>query len=874
MMGLTVQPPSHLLPEAAGRKRNQGMLEALAKSRRRWLAGGIAAGLLWCTGVGAQDEAPPPQPATVPEAPVPTEPDAAPEAEAAPVPAAPGAAPEAPVPAAPGAVPEPAAGTEPVEEVRAQAVVDEIRIEGNSRVEGAAIRVHVRSQTGQPPDAETIERDVRSIYAMGFFEDVVVALEREGERDVLVYRVKERPLISEVEIEGNKKVNTEDLEAALRVRPRTILDLEKVHRGIEEAQKLYDQKGYKDAKISFQTSEPDEKGEVVLTYEVDEGKVVRIQEIALEGNTAFSDRELKRVLQTKEEWMLSWLTGAGNLDPEVLKTDVERLTAYYYDSGYVNVRIDEPEVERDEEGLLVRFRIAEGDQYSVGAVDIGGDVVGDPESYKKVLETQAGEVFRASQLRKDVFTLTEGYGDLGYAFVNVEPITRVDPDAKQVEVTYKIDKGPQVYFDRIEITGNTKTRDEVIRRELAVQEQQRFSGTLLKASRERVQRLGFFQEVNMTTQRSGDPDKIDLLIDVKEAQTGAFTAGAGFSSADRFLFNVRLSENNLFGTGDRIALNGDLGSIRQNFTLDYIDTYFLDTYLTMSFSGFNFRLEFDDFTREGSGFSVQALYPFTALGYRSFFNLFSLEEVRFGLEYQLEQADISDLSRFFRTPSIVAEEGERLTSSVIPTIVRNTLNHPFDPTDGSVQNLSVQFAGLGGDVDFWIIESRARWFYPFYRSEALGTFVASTGGRVGWGIGEEGRSGREIPLFERFFPGGINSVRGFRTRTLGPREPVFDPAGNVVDTTPVGGSTQLVINNEIIFPIVEPLGLRGVIFVDIGNAFRQEEGLPLSDLRYAAGWGFRWLSPIGPLRIEIGYPLDRRSGERSSVFLFSFGAPL
>ena len=757
---------------------------------------------------------------------------------------------------------------------RGQDTVDAVRVEGNRRVEEAAIRVHIRAQPGRPLEPGALDQDVRSIYAMGFFEDVQVAIETVGTERVLVYRVKERPLLREVKIEGNKKVTTEDLETALKVRPRTILDLEKVYRGIEEAQKLYDQKGFKDAKIAFETSEPDEKGEVVLTYKVDEAKVVRIYEIVFEGNAAFSARNLRRVLQTKEKWFLSWLTSAGNLDPEVLKTDVERLTAYYYDNGYVNVRIDEPEVERDDDGLLVRFRIDEGEQFQVGDVEISGEGIGDVTPFRKNLETKTGEVFRASQLRKDVFTLTEVYGDRGYAFVNVEPGTRVDPDAKKVDINFKVDKGPEVYFDRIEISGNTKTRDEVVRRELAVFEQQRFSGSLLKASRERVQRLGFFQEVNMTTQRSSEADKINLLIDVKEAQTGAFTAGAGFSSADQFLFNVRLSENNLFGSGDRVALNGDLGSIRQNLTLDYIDTYFLDTYFTMSFSGFNFRLEYDDFTREGAGFSVQALYPFTALGYRSFFDLFSLEEVRFGLEYKLEQADISDLSRFFLVPSIVSEAGKTLTSSVIPTIVRNTLNHPFDPTDGSVQNASVQFAGLGGDAEFAVVEARARWFYPFYKNQALGTFVVSTGGRVGWGVGQEGRSGTEIPLFERFFPGGINSVRGFRTRTLGPREPVFDVNGNVVDTTPVGGSTQLIINNELIFPIVEPLGLRGVIFFDIGNAWRQEDGIPLGDLRYAAGWGFRWLSPIGPLRIEIGYPLDRKSGERTSVFLFSFGAPL
>jgi outer membrane protein insertion porin family len=188
--------------------------------------------------------------------------------------------------------------------------------------------------------------------------------------------------------------------------------------------------------------------------------------------------------------------------------------------------------------------------------------------------------------------------------------------------------------------------------------------------------------------------------------------------------------------------------------------------------------------------------------------------------------------------------------------------------------VSVQFAGVGGDAEFLIVEGRSRWFYPFYKSPAFGTFVASTGGRVGWGVGQEGRSGNEIPLFDRFFPGGINSVRGFRTRTLGPREPVYDLNNRIVDTTPVGGSSQLVVNNELIFPIIEPLGLRGVFFFDMGNAFGHDQGLDLGELRYAAGWGFRWLSPIGPLRIEIGYPLDRKRGEKSSVFLFSFGAPL
>ncbi len=734
--------------------------------------------------------------------------------------------------------------------------------------------MRIKSPIGKPADQALIEQDVRSIYNMGFFEDVQASVGNVDGKQTLTFHVIERPMIKEVKLQGNKKIKDDDLLVAMKVRPHTLLDVEKVQRGIEEGKKLYDQKGYKDAAITFKTSEP-VNGEVTLTFVVDEGKVVRIQHIIFEGNKQFSARKLRTIMQTKEAWFLSRLTGAGNLDPDVLKTDTERLTAFYYDNGYVNVRVDEPQIERKEDGLDVTIRIDEGDQYKVGPVKIIGDPIFDPTSTAARLEMKSGDVFRASKLRQDVLTLTDAYGDQGYAFVNVEPLTDLEPEKKLVALTYKIDKGPQVYFDRIEITGNTKTKDEVIRRELLVQEQQLFRGSELKASRARVQRLGLFGEVNMTTQRSAQPDKIDLRVDVKEQQTGAFTAGAGFSTADHFLFNVRLSENNLFGTGDRVSINGDFGSLRQSFIFDYTDPYSFDTYFTSIFSAFAYKTEFDDFDRGGTGFSIEELYPFTALGLRRIPYIGApLDEVRFGMRYKLEESNISNVSSIDRVPSIEAEEGKQLTSSVIPTLVRNTLNHPFDPTEGSLQDMSVQFAGVGAGSNFLVIEGRGRWFFPVYKSPTLGTFVLSHGTRIGWGVGQEDRSGQEIPLFERFFPGGINSIRGFQARTLGPREPVFNQDNEIIDTTPVGGSAQLILNNELIFPIIESLGLRGVVFIDAGNAWTHEQGIDVSNMRYSAGYGVRWLSPIGPLRIEIGYPLDKKPNEKSSVFQFSFGAPL
>ncbi len=247
--------------------------------------------------------------------------------------------------------------------------------------------------------------------------------------------------------------------------------------------------------------------------------------------------------------------------------------------------------------------------------------------------------------------------------------------------------------------------------------------------------------------------------------------------------------------------------------------------------------------------------------------------MRVGAEYRLEDAEITDIARR-SPPSVVAEEGQSITSSIRPIISRNTLNSLFDPTRGSFQEISLEYAGLGGESEFVKADARMRFFWPIYRSAALGTFVYSIGGTIGFGRGDRGNSGDELPLFERYFPGGINSVRGFASRTLGPREAIRDPQGREIDTDPIGGSQQLVVNNEIIFPIVEPLGLKGVVFVDAGNAWLADDGYDFGDLRYAVGGGVRWLSPLGPIRIEIGIPLNKESDEKSSVVLFSFGSPL
>jgi outer membrane protein insertion porin family len=752
--------------------------------------------------------------------------------------------------------------------------IDVVQITGNSRVDSQAIRIHIKTRPGDRLEMSKVDADVRAIFAMGFFENVAAELDEDGGQTTLTFRVEERPIITDIDIEGNDELDEDELETALAVRPRTIYDPEKVRRGVEAAKRLYEEKGYLDVDVESRVEEKG-PGEVRLVYEIDQGAEISIGEIVFEGNENFSDRELRGVMQTKESWFLSFLLGSGTLNRDELKTDVERLTAFYYDNGYVNVKIDTPVVKREGDELQVAVRIEEGEPFDFGDVSFAGDYQApgvEDASLKEQVGAKEGDVFRASLLREDVDTLSDYYGDLGYAFANVEPETLIRPEDKRVDVNYRVSKGNPVTIGEIEITGNTKTRDKVVRREMRIHEKEQFSATKLRRSRDALRRLGFFSEVNVTTRKASNPDEINVLVDLKEGSTGAFSAGAGFSSGDEFLFNVRVSENNLFGYGIRVVANADIGTIRNNIFLSATDPYFLDTQILGSVTLFTADLEFNDFTRSSTGISLRALYPLEALGLDAIGPV-SLEDTRVGVEYRLERARISDVA-FDAPPSIFTESGTSTISSLSPNFLRNTLNHAFDPTDGSFQEVSVEFAGVGGDTKFVLFEARGRWFVPVYRIPGFGPLVYSSGGTIAYGKGEEGLSGAEIPLVQRYFPGGINTVRGFETRTLGPRENTFNSQGEIINNQAVGGTNELILQNELIFPIVQQLGLRGVAFFDLGNAWFQKDGIDIGDLRYSVGGGVRWLSPFGPLRLELGVPLNRKGDEDDQLFQFSFGAPL
>lgn len=746
----------------------------------------------------------------------------------------------------------------------------EIIVVGNSRVETAAIDVYVGLAVGEPLDEKQVDADIKEIYSMGLFDQVWVSAEDSADGIRVAYHVTERPYVTELTFEGVDKVVVEDLEAVIGVVARSIFDPQKAWEGLEQARKLYSSEGYPDADVDYElTAGPDNTA--TIAYTVVEGELIRIEDIRFEGVRAFKTRKLRKLMTTRKAWFLSWITGAGLLNEDELATDVERIGAFYYDEGYIQVRVDEPLVEREGDGLVVILRVEEGPRFEIGSVRFEGDMFLGEEVLLRVAGLHEGEVFKASELRQSVFDLTEAYGNLGYAFANITPQTRSSRTEPRVDIVFRFESGPVVSVRRIEIRGNTKTREHVVRRELEIQEGQKFSGTGLTDSKDAVRRTGFFDTVDLSTSRTEKEDEVDLLVEVKEGRTGSFSAGAGFSSADSLLFNARIAERNLFGRGQSLVLNTDVGSIRQNFQFSFTEPWFGGYPLSLGFDIFDWQVQFDRFTRGGTGLSLRASYPLRNLGISSPAWL-SLERIRAGIEYRLEEAEIDGVRRA-APASVKAEEGKRLTSSIKPTLVRNTVDHPFNPTRGSRQVLSAEFAGLGGNSEFVKLELSGRWFRPVWETKAGTKLVYSIGARLAFGVGDSGASGEELPLFERYFPGGIGSVRGFDDRSLGPTEEFREDDGLRYVSESVGGSQQLILNNELIFPIFPEAGLNAVAFFDAGNAFTVADGIDLGKLRYAVGWGIRWLSPMGPLRIEVGYPLDPEVGESSSVVSFSFGAP-
>ncbi len=753
--------------------------------------------------------------------------------------------------------------------------ISQIKIVGNQRVETDAIRVHISSEVGQPLNPATVDADVKSIYRMGFFTRVNAYVKREPNGIVLTYLVNEEPLVREIRFSGMTKISPSDEQIvnAMALHSGSLLDRVRVKTTARNIAEVYQAKGYLDARVTSRTvQEPNNT--VLLVFDVKEGPQVRISAVRFVGNHHFSSRLLAAAIQTRPHSIVSWITGSGILDQKKLQDDVDHLTAYYYAAGYLNAHVSYPTLTRRGNSIIVTFDLSEGPRYRVSAVDVTGDLKVPKAQLQRLLTLKAGQPFSSTTMQHDVLTLSDFYSNRGYAYVNVDPRTSVDPAAHQVEVDYNINPGSEVLVDRINISGNTKTSDKVIRRELEIQEQEPYSAQKIQKSKQRLDALGYFSNTRISTEPGPTPDKIDLDIAVQEANTASLQVGGGYDSYSSVFGNFIISNTNLFGGGESASAAAQLGFLYRNLNINYTEPWFLDMPLSVSLSAFYDELFLYSFNQTNTGFQINTGYPLAELGFKKL-GPFSLEDITLGLGYQFESVGITGLAPF-TTFDILRYKGYTQVSEIMPSIRRFTVDNPQDPRSGSVMNLNLELAGLGG-TSFVKGVFHSRFFFSFLRSPRWGEWVFSPGVTYGIGTSLGGHNGSELPLYERFFPGGLGGggdVRGYQIYSLGPQVTIFNPEGQPQAIEQVGGSQELLLSGEVTFPILQSLGIRGAAFVDAGNSFFLHQSYSLSDLQSAVGFGIRWRSPFGPIAVDLAFPLNPRPNDQSAVFDFGAGTPL
>ena len=719
-------------------------------------------------------------------------------------------------------------------------LVSKIEIQGLKRIEEGAIKAKISQKIGEPVSEDKINEDIKAIFKMGYFDDVKVEIEPFEGGVKLIYNVKEKPTIVKIDFQGNKEIEDSKLKEKITITPGSIADSVLIQDNALKLKNYYEEEGYWLANV-VPVIKKYSANDVSLTYQIDEGPKIKIKKIIFEGNHRISSSKIKKVMETKEWWLFSFLSSSGYFKKAQMNTDVEKIKNLYFDNGYIKAAVAEPEisVDREKKAMTITIRVSEGDQYRVSSVDFTGNKTYDNAAIQKLITIKPESVFDKSKLEKDIQAISSLYSDNGYALVSVAPDLVPDERNRTVHITLNISEGDKYRIGRIEVSGNTKTRDKVIRREIRFDEGDIFSSSKLKRTYERLNNLNYFETIDIVPKPKYEEKVVDLDVRVKERPTGFLSIGGGYSSVDKFIATVDLTQGNLFGKGQYLKLKGELGGTSSLYEISFRDPWFLDKPIALSTGIYKTTREYIEYNKKAFGF-------FVGLGK-------DLSEYwRGDVSYNFERATISDI-RVGASPIIFDQEGTKSTSSITPTITRDTRDNYLDPSRGSRNSLSATFAGLGGDNAFVKGSVDSGWYFP------LGPTTFMVRGRFGYA---KGLFDKTLPLYERFYVGGIYTVRGLGFGDAGPKDPATGD--------PIGGTTQLIFNTEYIFPILPEMRLKGVVFFDAGNSY--EDFNNFGYLRYTTGTGLRWISPIGPIRIEWGYNLAKKPGESSSKFEFAFGS--
>ncbi len=730
--------------------------------------------------------------------------------------------------------------------------VARIDIAGNRRIGTDAVLAEIPLQQGMQYRKDLVTESIKSIYRMGYFDEIEADVQDSPEGKVITFMVREKPAIRNIEIVGNRALGEDKIREVLDIKPYSVIREDALKQNAEKIQMLYSDKGYAGTTV-VAAIKPVSSQAADVIFEITEGEKVKIKKIEIEGNKAFSDDKIKEIMEVAEKkpwWtpslrnIMGLITGdAGILKSDALERDLSRIAAFYHNYGYVDAKVGRPKIKREGADIYITIPVNEGERYKVGKISIDQDYFKDGEQLLKDLHLKDEQYFSQQVLRKDIIALTNRFSDQGFAYCNIEPQLIRDRVNHVVDITLKVDKGPKVYIERIEIAGNTRTRDKVIRRELRVKELEPFSSTGLKRSQNRLRRLGYFQDVNITPRKGSDESHMNIDVNVKEQPTGTFSVGMGYSSVDSLIFMGEVSQRNFLGKGQTLSFRGIIGGSTQRFTLSLFEPYFRDTRFSLGFDIYNWNYEYDDYTKDSYGGALRFGYPLT-------------DNLRWYSRLRVDESDISDYiddpSRYIRDSIDI-----KSTRSLSMGLTYDSRDRYFNPTRGWLADISVENAGtlLGGDAEYTKFEGSTAYYHPIWKDILIGKI------KIGAGYVEEGSDGK-LPIWERFFLGGLDSVRGFKYGWVSPRDPVTDER--------IGGEYMGYLQSEMVFPLVQELGLNGVVFYDMGNVW-QKDDVDISDTKKSVGLGVRWLSPMGPLRIEWGYNLDKDPEDDSSNWEFRMG---
>jgi len=747
----------------------------------------------------------------------------------------------------------------------AQGVIQDIRVEGNKRVEPETVRSYLTFSTGDAYDPAKVDESLKALFATGLFQDV--RIRREGSTIVIV--LMESPIVSRVAFEGNREVEDDTLAAEVQLKARAVYTRARVQADVQRILDVYRRQGLYAAQVDPKIINLD-NNRIDVVFEISEGPSTKVRAINFIGNSAFSDSQLRYVISTTQTNLLSFLKGTNVYDPDRLNLDRELLRQFYMKNGYADVRIVSAtaDLDRDGRGFFITFTIEEGERYRFGPIDVESALPSvNVDALRHVILTRTGRVYNAEKVEKTIEALTIEVSQQGYAFGQVRPRFERDEATHTMGIVYTIDEGPRIYIERINIVGNFRTEDNVIRREFRLAEGDAFNRLLVEAARKRLRALGFFKTVDIDTQPGSAPDRVIIVVKVEEQPTGELSFGAGYSTSEGVIGDISITERNLMGKGQyvRLGFSGSLERAQVDFS--FTEPHFLDRNLAAGFDVFYKEVDFQDvasFSQRDAGGDIRLGFPIA-------------DNTQLGLRYKFEKEDIFNVSS---NASLAVKEsaGTSNVSSVGYTVAYDTRNLPQSPTSGIFASFSQDLAGVGGDVNYIRSVADARGYYPITNKLTLVGRVQ--GGNIeGWG-------GDDVRMTDLFFKGG-ETIRGFKRAGIGPRDACEDPVtGERVhpcSKDALGGKVYWATTAELRFPfpfIPDNLGMQGAVFVDAGSLFDPSdfalnavarEGsfiFDSSQVRLSSGFSIIWQSPLGPLRADIAQALLKADFDKTEIFRF------